>query len=541
VIQPEPAVAPSTRKFQQISRISQSGGDPTSGVTVALGPGVSRGVLSKLMMDFRTSATQELSDLVDRLTAAAEEAARAAREEAAAEAQARFDAIAAQRATLEHALQEQTTARQTLEQSLLEHTNARHALEHALQEHTDIRRTLEHDKASLETNLAELRKEAEAVRARVKALGAESETLHAEAETSRADAELLRAEIATLREQNEALHGDAETLRAETDKLRGDADTLREESNALLAESDKERQEIQSRLDEALRAAAEAAARTAEWRAEEGRAIRNQAVALVSRTLDRLLAVSAAFANVSTEDEVLAAVVESLATEFPRVALFKAGLNRLDAVRHVGFEFPADPTHLVIPQAIGTVIDRAVTSGQIEILSAEAVAAVAGTPFGGSIACAMALPIDLEGDACAVFYADDADQPHQAFAHNDLRRTYALLLRQLAGPLLLRLPAEKKAIVELREYAAHLVAELENMYAADATTYRKGSELRRRLQDNLECARGIFAQRVTTETPAAARLLEAELALAANGAHGTAFGRDLTALLGAPAARAAEA
>lgn len=486
------------------------------------------------MMDFRTSATQELSDLVDRLTAAAEEAERAARDEASAEAQARFDAIAAQRATLEHALQEQTTVRQTLEQSLQEHANARHALEKALQEHTDFRRTLEHDKAALEKKLAKLRQEAD--------------DLHAETETSRADAELLRAEAATLREQNEALHGatdkqraETEKLRAETETLRAEAETLRAESNALLEESDKERQAIQSRLDEALRANEDASARTLEWRAEEGRTIRNQAVALVARTLDRLLAVSAAFANVSTEDEVLAAVVEALATEFPRVALFKAGLNRLDAIRHVGFEFPADPTHLVIPQAIGAVIDRAVTSGQIEVLSTEAVAAVAGTPFGGSIACAIALPIDLEGDVCAVLYADDADQPYQAFAHNDLRRTYALLLRQLAAPLLLRLPAEMKAVGELREYAAHLVAELENMYAADATAHRKGSELRRRLQDNLECARGIFAQRVTSEAPAAATLLEAELALAANVAHGTPFGRDLTALLGAPAARAAEA
>jgi hypothetical protein len=186
------------------------------------------------------------------------------------------------------------------------------------------------------------------------------------------------------------------------------------------------------------------------------------------------------------------------------------------------------------------VLDRAVTSGQIELLSGAALDDLDGTPFGGSPACALALPIDLDGDLCAVLYADDSGHPHQAFATTDLRKTFALLLRQLAAPHLRRIPAEMKAIAELREYAAHLVAELENMYAADAA-HKKPAEVRRRLQDNLECARGIYAQRVSSEAPAAAGLLEEELTLAASVAHATPFGRDLTALLGAAEPRAAEA
>ena len=178
---------------------------------------------------------------------------------------------------------------------------------------------------------------------------------------------------------------------------------------------------------------------------------------------------------------------------------------------------------------------------QIEILSEETLADLAGTAFGGTPACALALPIDLDGDVCAVLYADDSDQPHQAFGTTDLRRTYALLLRQLAAPLLLRLPAEMKATAGLREWAAHLVAELENMYAADATAHKNGAQLRRRLQDNLECARGIYAQRASSEAPAAAALLEEELALVGRVAHATPFGRDLTALLGAAEPHPAEA
>ncbi len=436
-------------------------------------------------MDFRTSATKDLSAILDRLIHAADTAAQTARAEAAAEAQITIDAVSAQRTTVQQALEEETAARAELERA--------------------------HEK--LRAEKARLSDETDALRAQLDALRAQSEARRAEGDALRADLQALRAELAAVQTA----------------------------ADALLAESNATQQNLQSRLDEALDAVDDTRARATEWNAEQGRIIRDQAIALVSRTLDRLLAVSAAFASVSSEDEVLAAVVESLATEFPRVALFKVGLDRLEAVQHVGFDFPNDYTHLVIPQAIAAVLDRAVTSGQIEVLSADALAAMAGTPFGGTPACGLALPIDLEGDLCAVLYADDSDQPHQGLSANDLRRRFALLLRQLAAPLLQRLPAEMKAIAELRAYAAHLVAELENMYAADAAAQKKGNELRRRLHENLECARGIYAQRVSSEAPAAAALLEEELALAASVAHATPFGRDLTALLGAAEARVAEA
>ena len=61
-------------------------------------------------MDFRTSAKKDLSALLDRLSQAAEAATHAARAEAAVEAQATIDAVNAQRATVQQALQEQTAA-----------------------------------------------------------------------------------------------------------------------------------------------------------------------------------------------------------------------------------------------------------------------------------------------------------------------------------------------------------------------------------------------------------------------------------------------
>jgi hypothetical protein len=269
--------------------------------------------------------------------------------------------------------------------------------------------------------------------------------------------------------------------------------------------------------------------------------MRDQAVAFLSRSFDHLIALSAPFADVSTEDEVLDAIVGGLATEFTRVALFRVVNNSLTIGQHLGFDFPADPTHLVIPHSIDAVLERAITSGQIELLSDDALADSAGTPFGGTPTCSLALPIDLGDDTVAVVYADDAEHPHQGFASADLRRKFALLLRQLAMPLLQRLPAEVKAIGELREYALRLVVELENMHAADIGAHKNAADLRRRLRDNLECARGIYTQRISSESPAAADLLEEQLAVAVARTRGTAFGRDLAALVTAPQPLAAEA
>jgi len=471
-------------------------------------------------MDFRNSATKELSVVLDRLVQAADAAVHTARAEATAEAQATIDAVNAQRATVQQALQEQLDSRDAL-------ARANTKLEAECKRLESARTKLESERASFAGDNAKL----VAQHAKL-----EGDCAKLETERTRLDAERTRLEA-----ERAALAKDAEALRADVAALRAELASTQSASEALLAESNAAQQDLQTRLDAALCDATETTARAAEWRAEQGRMIRDQAIALVSRTLDRMLAVSAAFASASSEDEVLAAVVEALATEFSRVALFKVGLDRLDVLQHVGFDFPSDYTHLVVPQPIGAVLDRAVTSGQIEMLSADAIADTIGTPFGGTPVYAIALPIDLEGDVCAVLYADDDGQPHQAFASTDLRRTFALMLRQLAAPLLLRLPAEMKAIAELRAYAAHLVAELENMYDADVAAHRKGRELRRRLQDNLECARGIYAQRVSSEPPAAAALLEEELALAASVAHATPFGRDLSALLGAAEPRVAEA
>jgi hypothetical protein len=68
-------------------------------------------------MDFRTSATRELSSVLDRLIQVADAAAQTARAEATAEAQVTIEAVSAQRTTVQQALQEQLDARQALERA----------------------------------------------------------------------------------------------------------------------------------------------------------------------------------------------------------------------------------------------------------------------------------------------------------------------------------------------------------------------------------------------------------------------------------------
>jgi hypothetical protein len=485
-------------------------------------------------MNFRDQATTELTALVERLAAAADAAARAAAAEAQAAAQPTIDGLQKERAALDRALQEEKRAKQALEQARTGLEKTRAGLEKA-------RAALEKERDALKTSLEAARADA----------GETKRNLEAKLDASRAEAvatkrdletklEAVRTQAAGTKQEFQAqlnaaraeLAGTKHDLQAQVDAVHAQLDAARSEVETARMDAARTRADLESKIGDAEREAAEATARAKAWRLEQGHAMRDQAITFVARSLDRLLAVSESFAGVSTADDVLAAMVGALSTEFTRVALFNVAGNQLENVQHVGFAFPADSSHLVIPHQIDAALTRAITSGQIEILSADALAQADGTAFGGTPKCALALPLDMDGEPFAVIYADDSDQPNQAFANVELRRKFAALLRQQAVPLLMRLPTEMKAAAEFREYAARLVAELENMYAADVAARKKGDDLRRRLKDNVECARGIYSQRVMAEAPSAVGLIEDELALVVASKRATAYGRDLSAVLG---------
>ena len=98
--------------------------------------------------------------------------------------------------------------------------------------------------------------------------------------------------------------------------------------------------------------------------------------------------------------------------------------------------------------------------------------------------------------------------------------------------LLMRLSQELKTLTELRDYAAMLLQEAEEMYNADLQTERTEEERRSRLQDTVECARQLYAQRAALEGAAAATLLDDRIAAAIEEEDATYFARDLAAIVG---------
>jgi hypothetical protein len=110
-----------------------------------------------------------------------------------------------------------------------------------------------------------------------------------------------------------------------------------------------------------------------------------------------------------------------------------------------------------------------------------------------------------------------------------------------AVALLMRMTSELRTLAELREHASRLLNHVADMYAADVDAGTQGSELHARLTENVECARRLYAQRVEIEGPAAAALLDEELAKLIETKAGTPFGRDLTEVAGGAQATAAEA
>jgi hypothetical protein len=189
-------------------------------------------------------------------------------------------------------------------------------------------------------------------------------------------------------------------------------------------------------------------------------------------------------------------------------------------------------SHVAIPRTIDSLLTRAVATGEIETLSAAELADASGTPFGGTPATVLALPIVIAGEPCAVVYADDADQRNRELGRPELRTKFAELVCEHAAPLLMWLSNAEQALAELREYATLLLTELEYTWAGDISAARPDAERRKRLAESLDCARQLFAERARPHGPRAPGLFDERLASLIDARRATPFGRDLAALVG---------
>jgi hypothetical protein len=509
-------------------------------------------------MDFRAYADKEAAEFVSRLTKASSEAAveaekrvaeqakRAAEEakRAADEAQKAAEASRADALKVAEALKAELQA--TVKQKMAVAASLKEAQAQTESVRTDLKTATDRGEG-VSRQLADARKSNERLEKTVGELSAARDELAKARTAAETELQKARAALQSARADVEAAAKSVEKISAEKLAAEDAASTAlhaSEASEAKLvavtdlfkqsggrvkvlerAQQDGERKiaALEARLREAAPAAAVVAA---------------PAAAVVASPLpifDDLLAGFQALGSATTIADVLTTLIEQLAAQFPRVALFRVKKSHLQGEHQIGFDLKTDIAKVVMPLGMDSLLSRAASSGSIERLSAEELKNTSA-PFSGSPQNALALPIAVGGDTLAIVYVDDSGMPAGAAGEIEVNVRFAEAMQQHAIALLSRLTSELKTLAELKTYAASLLRELEQMYAADAQTGIDGSNMQARLKGNLEYARSIYSSRIALEGADAAALLDDELGALISAQQDTPFGRDLAAATGVPAA-----
>src|SRR5262249_1584949 len=285
--------------------------------------------------------------------------------------------------------------------------------------------------------------------------------------------------------QLEAVHRAADTASRQDAKTRAGLEEQLRETRGLLdlamADAEQLRRQIEGGASEGTALKAElSAARAAQEHSNRQlaapstlRADLDRVVTLLDESVDAVDGLAAA----TTVAELLAGLVNRLSGQFSRVALFRVKGNRLEGEYQAGFDQTTDVSKLVIPMSMDSMLTRVVSVGAAETLGGDQLTSRGGTPFGGTPAVAVALPIVLLGETLGVVYADhQAANPSQEMAS----LAFAKLLIGQSVVLLTRHTHELKTLAEMREYAIMLLQEAEHMYAADAEADKTAAELRKR-------------------------------------------------------------
>ena len=354
-----------------------------------------------------------------------------------------------------------------------------------------------------------------------------------------------RAKLAEAIAEEKRLHAQAAQQLKEQSAALSFADAARKEADAA-----REKEASQRTAAEAAAAAARSAAASAEAaaaaaaeraadaeraakdaeaaHAEQLRATRARLAKGALQPLDHLRTAFDRLRAAASIDDVLQTMLEAMATEFSRVAVFDVNAHRLEVSRHSGFEGAGDMSKVVVPLTLQSPLTKAVREGRVQGLTSRELTETTRALVGGSPSFVLVLPVPIRGQVKAVLYADDSGQTTGELSSAERRVRFAEILLWHTVPLLTRLALEDEALAEFREYAASLVNDLESVYLADSAKH-KGGDLRKRLQVNLQYARRRFTERVQDEGPAAAKLLDEQLAAALDRKGSTPFGRDLAA------------
>ncbi len=360
----------------------------------------------------------------------------------------------------------------------------------------------------------------------------EAANLRTQIDAGAAETWALRGELdaaGDTRAERDAVEFARVSIAAELDASRARVEAL----EIARAQHDDHQRQLQAQLDLVLQSEASLRDQAAGHEREktgvsaEAWALRGDVDRMVS-LLDASVRAVDDLAGAATITDLLATLGRRLSAQFSRVALFRVKGNRLEGEHHYGFDQTTDVTKLVIPLSVDSLLTRVVTSGSLERLTEHELAERGGTPFGGAPFSAVALPLALQDETLAVVYAEHADPPGSAAVHES-SMGFARLLAAQTIVLLMRHTQELKMLAELRDYAQMLLQEAEHMYSADSEAGKSSADLRKRLKDNLDCARQLYGHRAAMEGPAAAALFEEHIASAIDASG--PFAKDLAAIV----------
>ena len=508
-------------------------------------------------MEFREYAAREVSELADRLTKAAATAAELAAKKAADEGHKVAEGLRTEmQATVKKVSEDGQKVAETLRGELQATVKQKMALSASVKEAQSQLETVRGElKTATERGEIASRQLADARKANEKLEAARDELSAARDEMARARG----ASEAELKKTREALEGTRAELASALKKVdKAVADRVALEEAVSVAHSQAEAADAKLAAVTDLFKQGTTRVKTLERAQEDAeRTIRELEAKLKVQPapasgggvpaalpfLDDLLCGFQALGAASTMSDVLATLVEQLAGQFPRVALFKVKKSHLQGEQQIGFDLKTDIAKVVLPLGMDSFLARAVSSGQIERLAGDELKDGNRAPFSGSPRFALAVPIVAGGETLAIVYADDAGAKEKRGADAALAGAkFAEAMQHVATAVLMRMTNELKARAELQSYARSLLRELEQMFAADEQAERPEQELDARLKGNLEYARSIFDSRVSLEGADAATLLDEEIGALLDTGQGTSFARHLAAVAGhATSARSAEA
>ena len=281
-----------------------------------------------------------------------------------------------------------------------------------------------------------------AVRSQLEAQAAELEARARERDQLATVAEETQSQLDGLRSEFEAQRAELRRACREAELQR----SLVAASTAVSQELQEARAALEASQAEAQRLTRQFEGSLDELRNEHVNTLHQQAVARTALPLDELLSMFDALATASSPSAVLTTIVTGLGREFSRVALFRVRGSRLECVKHVGFEFEGDVAKIMIPTSLDCLMTRAVNAKRTQTFVSGSSQEPCVVPFGGTPACAVALPL-ISGDASvAVIYADDSDLLEFGAVPSELLVKFAELVWQHAILVLQRMSAAQKML-----------------------------------------------------------------------------------------------